>query len=337
MEKIPGLRIVGDASEENKQKIKEELGENFSNNLNAFSEKERDLLEKYEYPKSKEEIELINFANNEVNKLRESFGLEPYDVPVENFHIVPPNIFHKLLTADAEVAAAIYSKQAIIFDASERGNLLSFSNSSIHELLHLKAHATFEVEEKDDEITKTIYRSGVSSVSAQSNVNPHHHFYGLHEAIVSTQQKKMSSVILEHPLLLEEKKRMSTQKALGIIEYVSEKQKIPKDDIFWVEKDGKDYLDIAYRKNRETLSYVCNEILKEFPDKFSSQDEVFNRFLRAQFTGQLLPVARLVESVFGEGSFRTLGDMTIDKQSAILCLESLKKFRSRFLKNKKPD
>ena len=75
------------------------------------------------------------------------------------------------------------------------------------------------------------------------------------------------------------------------------------------------------------LEYVCSEIQKQFPDKYQSIEEVFKEFLKANFTGQLLGIARLVEQTFGEGSFRLLGNMTEDKSSAVLYLDSLRKAR----------
>jgi len=56
--------------------------------------------------------------------------------------------------------------------------------------------------------------------------------------------------------------------------------------------------------------------------------------LKTHFTGRLLPVARLVEGTFGEGSFRLLGNMTTEKQSGILHLESFKKLRAKQIKLK---
>ena len=56
-------------------------------------------------------------------------------------------------------------------------------------------------------------------------------------------------------------------------------------------------------------------------------DEVFQEFSNAQFNGRLMTIARLVEGTFGKGSFRILGNMDTDSNSATLCLETLKKLR----------
>jgi len=45
-----------------------------------------------------------------------------------------------------------------------------------------------------------------------------------------------------------------------------------------------------------------------------------------------LPIARLMEKTFGEGSFRLLGNMETSNESGILHLESLQKARARYLR-----
>jgi len=56
---------------------------------------------------------------------------------------------------------------------------------------------------------------------------------------------------------------------------------------------------------------------------------VYKVFLKAHFTGRLLPIGRLIEKTFGEGSFRLLGNMDTDDESGALHLESLEKARRR--------
>lgn len=121
-----------------------------------------------------------------------------------------------------------------------------------------------------------------------------------------------------------------SDEAKALRKNLAEKRKIPEDDFIWVGKRGEnDYETFPYQKPRQVLEYVCAEIQKEFTDLYENADDVFKEFLKANFTGRLLPIARLVDGTFGEGSFRILGNMKHEKESAVLTLETLKKARTR--------
>ena len=66
----------------------------------------------------------------------------------------------------------------------------------------------------------------------------------------------------------------------------------------------------SYRSERERLYTMLEEIQKANSEEFKSTDEVFNVFARAQLSGRLLPLARLIEKTYGKGSFRKLGKET---------------------------
>src|SRR5579864_3076321 len=95
MERIPRFRIIGKASEEKKEIVRKEKEQALFDHPNSFSPEELTQLRKLEYPKSEKEISLIGFANKETNELMLEVGAEPYTVPIENFHIVPPEFYKK--------------------------------------------------------------------------------------------------------------------------------------------------------------------------------------------------------------------------------------------------
>jgi hypothetical protein len=53
------------------------------------------------------------------------------------------------------------------------------------------------------------------------------------------------------------------------------------------------YLDIVFERNSED---------------FTGRKEILDMFMNAQVTGNLLPVARLIEKAFGKGAFRKLSE-----------------------------
>ncbi len=333
MEKIPDLRIVGDASEEAKAKERQTIEARLTDHVASLSETEQKALERLEYPKSPEELSLIDFANEESNRLRAEAGVESYDIPYANYHIIPPESYKKIDPEGNSSATSRVTEQGMVFRADYfRGNLVYFGSVAFHETLHLKSHVTFEVSEKDKKIKSTIYRQGVTVRATQKkglNSEYHSHFDGLHEAIVSAQEKISLSNMMQLPVLQTERERLSSEEAVKLKKIISEKKDIPLDDIIWVGEKENEYETISYSRQRAVLRYVCEEIQKDFSDQYQTPEDVYKEFLKAQFTGQILPIARLVEGAFGEGSFRLLSNMKTDKESGVLTLEALKKERIR--------
>ena len=333
MEKGPEIRMVGGASADKKGQAKKEIEQALFNHFESLTSEEKEWFEKFEYPKSEKELALIEFANKETSELMREAGIKPYDVPAENYHIIPPELYKKAASENG-TAATFNKEQGIIFDAQHfRDNPVNFGAVALHETLHLKAHFSVEVGKENEKVSKTPYREGVSVRALQSyghHGKYHEHFRGLHEAIVAETEKKLLAKLLDLPELAKEKEWLMSDEAKELREKLAGKKEIPKDDIIWVGKKGKDdWETISYLQQREVLNYVCAEIQEQFPDQYQNTDDVFKEFLKAYFTGQLLPIARLVEKTFGEGSFRLLGNMDTESKSGVLHLESLKKARAR--------
>jgi hypothetical protein len=338
MEKGPEIRVIGGASAEKKEQAKKEIEQALFNHFESLSPQEQEQLKKFEYPKSEKELALINFANEETSRLMQEAGIEPYNVSEKNLHIIPPELYKKA-AGDSGTAVTFNTKQGILFDAQHfRDNPVNFGAVALHEMLHLKAHLSIEVEEEGEKMETTPYREGVTVRALQKHgyhVKYHEHFAGLHEAIVAETEKRLLPKLLNCPALAAEKEWLMSQEAKEMKKKLAEEKGILEDDIVWIGKKGKDDWEaISYFQQRNVLNYVCTEIQKQFPEQFQSPDDVYKVFLNAHFTGRLLPIARLVEKTFGEGSFRLLGNMDTNKKSGVLHLESLKKARGRKMREK---
>ncbi len=333
MEKGPEIRIIGSVSEEKKEQVKKEIERALFNHFESLTSEEQEQLRKFEYPKSEKELALIDFANKETSRLMQEAEIEPYDVPVENLHIISTELYKKA-AGDGGTATTFYTKQGILFDAQHfRDNPVNFGAVALHEILHLKAHFSVEVEEEGEKVNKTPYREGVAVRSLQRHGyhgKYHEHFAGLHEAIVAETEKRLLARLLNHPALAQEKEWLMSDEAKEMKKKLAEEKGIPEDDIIWIGKKGKDdWEEVSYLQQRTVLNYICAEIQKQFPDQYQSADDVYKVFLNAHFTGKLLEIGRLIEKTFGEGSFRLLGNMGTNKESGVLHLESLKKARAR--------
>jgi len=333
MEKRPKIRIIGSASAEKKEVAKKEIEQALFDHFESLPQKEQELLKKLEYPKSEKELALINFANQETSRLMQEAGLEPYDVPEENLHIIPPELYKKA-AGDSSRAITFNTKQGILFNAEHvRDNPVNFGAVALHEMLHLKAHFSIEVEEEGEKVKTTPYREGVTVKALQKHDyhgKYHEHFAGLHEAIVAETEKRLLAKLLDQPALAAEKEWLTSAEAKEMKKRLAKEKGIPEDDIVWIGKKGKDdWETVSYLPQRKVLNYVCAEIQKQFPEQFQSPNDVYKVFLNAHFTGRLFPIARLVEKTFGEGSFRLLGNMDTDEKSGVLHLEALKEARRR--------
>lgn len=338
MDKGPQIRTIGNASFEKKEQARKKITDALFNHFESLLPEEVVELKKKEYPKSETELALIDFANSQTNKLMEEAGIEAYNIPPENYHIVPFELY-KRLKGSSRVATALHRKQGVIFNAERfRDNPVYFGNVTLHETLHLKSHITMEVEEEGDAAKDTLFRVGISVLSSQKddeNNQEHEHFKGLNEAIVAETHKRISRKLIDLPELAREKEWLLSEEAEKLRKKIAEERKIPEDDIIWVGKNGEDDWEIvSYREHRKVLLYVCAEIQKQFSDQFKNTDDVYKEFLKAHLTGRLLVIARLVEKTFGESSFRLLGNMDTDRQSANVHMESLQKARTRQTRNK---
>lgn len=332
MQKGPEIRIIGDVNLEKMEQIRDEFRQALFCQADAMHPQERNTLIKLEYPKSAQELALINFANERISTLREEAGLDSYIIPAQNYHIVPPD-FYDQITKGVVGAASLIRKQAAFFNGlTFRKNPVLFGAATFHETLHLMAHLSLEVHKNGDTLTKTAYREGVTAHSPH-NSNYHHHFIGLHEAIVAETEKRFIWPMLDLPELAKEKEWLLSAEAMDLKRKVSGRMKMPESDLIWVDKEaGNDWESVSYAQQRKVLNYVCDEIHEQFPDQYQNSDEVYKNFLNAHFTGRLLPIARAVESTFGAGSFRLLGNMSVEPGSGVLHLESMKKARARHMR-----
>ena len=246
----------------------------------------------------------------------EEAGVNPYDIPAQNYHIISYNI------PAGRARTAITQQKIILHKHAVRENMVSFGLIAFHETLHAKGNIALFI----DKEKANLYRTGLKT----ENRGPEDlffHFEGLDEAVIAEATRKFFPKLLELPELSKEKK--------WLISKAKEKGLKLGDEIYWIRRDGG--VQFTYGPHRKILDYVCTEIQKQFPEKDQSADNVFKVFLKAHFTGRLLPIARLVEKTFGKGSFRVLSSMGIEDESCVRVEKSLRKMRTIQIKkeNKK--
>jgi len=62
------------------------------------------------------------------------------------------------------------------------------------------------------------------------------------------------------------------------------------------------------RNERERLYRLLDEIVAKSGGKFKSRDDIFEELARANFTGNIIGIGRIMEETLGKGSFRRLAE-----------------------------
>ncbi|MCK6462676.1 MAG: hypothetical protein L6Q29_02545 [Candidatus Pacebacteria bacterium] len=324
----PMPRVVGDASDDLKQKTKEHFQDLFYKKHLADLPKEKlETLRSLEYEKSPIEKELIEAADSELNDIMHKAGVKPFGVSAKNIHLVPPELFREIDKTGGD-AITFDQHRAIFIDAEKhRNNSLDFGKVIFHELFHLKGHLAVEVEEDGDGGDATVYRSGLTAYSSQKKDNEHKthkHFSGLEEGLAGELERRYFKKLIEHPALKKQKEWLESKAAKEVKEKISKSRNIPVEEINNVKENG--YFEtFSYPFHRQVLNLITSEIYNKNKDKFKSEEEVLNIFIKAHFDGKILPMSRLIADTFNKDVLRMISMMDGKKDSGVQTLEFLEK------------
>lgn len=71
----------------------------------------------------------------------------------------------------------------------------------------------------------------------------------------------------------------------------------------------------AYQQERKILNTLVDKIFERNPEKFQDREEVFEVFAKGMMNGNILPVGRLIEKTFGNGTLRRIGKLDQDMKA----------------------
>lgn len=239
-----------------------------------FEEYSTDSLEN-ELEKSERELEIVKITTEAVKKMATEYGREDFiELTDDHIHFFSDGGVEKLTKG----RLAIGSHATVLGEAFvDRRDDLATAITTFHELWHtLASHNVIQVR-TDGELDW--YRSGFSILSRDGKTKMFHH---LDEALVGHATKRfVNEVLRQRPDFTEEIEKIES----GESEVDTTRQRELGDFI--------KYLDMIFERNEE---------------EFSSREEILDMFMKAQVTGNILPVARLVEKTFGKGAFRKLSE-----------------------------
>lgn len=331
-DKRPEPVIVGPANDQKKEAFKQEIvyrfGEGHYKQIPAGI---REILESLEYEKKPYEKLAIKIANEITNSIMKKSGVQPFDIPERNIHLVSADLFKGVGKNEKEVAITIQDRQMIIINTGSVIYPLERASVIFHEMIHLKNYLSVEVYD-DLEIPRR--RGFLIEPSRKKKERIKLGFFtafsGFDEAVVSEMEKRyFPRFISSNKFLADEFQWQNSKEAQEIKKRIAEEEGEDIDEIMWVSKDGKIFRFFPYYAQRKVLNYIVDILYQDNADRFSSRDEIMELFFQSHFNGRLLSIAKLIEKSFGKGAFRVLGMMDKERNSAILVMDYLRKHRIR--------
>ncbi len=317
-ERTSGIVRVANASKERQDEVLGDI------KTEVFDKQE---LGKKEREKTPEEIKIIEEVLAKMPDFVEKYGGKPVPVRPEHIHIMNPSDLPEVGGQNLKGTIGIYStsSQKIAISPSITENKLGFAGAVSHEVIHFNAFQSITRREHSFFQEPSVFatRSSGFSVSVEAGKKgiPYSplgkkaktmaYFYFINEAMTEELTKRFDEECFGSiPLLAPDIENREKFRAGIVSEAKAEDIRVvnPVKGILrgFVPKG----LPYYYAPQRKKLWKIIGEIKKKNSRKFDSDEDVFNVFARAYFTGKKLEAARLIEKTFGKGSFRKLGKKT---------------------------
>lgn len=328
MEKLSSLdRVVGSISEAEKEQILRDRGERFSDQV--FED-----LRGKEREKTPKELRIISLANEATNEIRQKYGLEGFDIPSENIHI----IFEKMWPKEKSVAFFSSTSQAVAM--REALSSVAFMKKVVHEMLHFKSYDAAQITTGENpELDE--YRLGLT---VRTRDGKRTYFTTLNEAVTEEMTKRLVKKLLDNQLFTGEIKQTKDIIRKHPQAITASDEPLFDEDTFYAEIQGnKSWRESAdrlfgtlfgsgveiltesftYKQEGGVLNILIDKIFQRNPNKFQDKEEVFEVFAKGMITGNIVPVGRLIERTFGNGTLRQIGELDQDMQAHKKFVDSL--------------
>jgi hypothetical protein len=296
-------RIVGKATEEEKQEILTRAGKIFANQKVSKTERKKMPIE----------LEILPLVDQITNEILQKYGLPDFDIPPENVHMR----WNKKWEKTKQAGEYNPNKQHVVLQDKKRTRT-RFALQSFHEKLHFKSYNSRQI---NTEGGTEGYRLGLMVKTRDGEKIL---FGNLNEAITEAMTKKYGTKLLTNPIFEEEQIKTKALKARYRNDPVF-------DDVYFMEKadyhpilnfirrlfkkpEQKDtyYESFVYKKERQTLDTLIQKLLAKNPEKFKDEEEIMEMFERAMMTGHIHAIGQLIDKTFGKGTFRRVGELGED-------------------------
>lgn len=310
-------RVVGNIPQSDRDEILRE-------GKDRFGDQYFEGLRGAEREKTPEEMQIISLANEMTNKMRLKYDLERFDIPPENIHIIVEEKWPK------EESAGFFNLTAQSIFVCEKSSYIAFAKIVFHEMTHFKSYTAVQITQEEQPRFQA-YRLGLT---VQTRDGQKEYFRNINEAITEELTKRFINESLENSLFVEEVNKTRDVKERYPHTRTSSGEILFNEDVFYAEirhkiqEDGMEALsenvknsnleisteNFTYRQERQILHILIDALYTKNPDMFQDREEVFEIFAKGMITGNILPVGRLIDTTFGKGTFRRIGDLDKDIQ-----------------------
>ncbi|MSU54784.1 MAG: hypothetical protein EXS48_03080 [Candidatus Staskawiczbacteria bacterium] len=305
-------RVVGDINETEKERILSEQGERFDDQI--FEE-----LKDSEREKTKEELKIISLVNEVTNRVRRKYDAGDFNIPPANIHIIEDEKWPR------EKSNAFFKSNVQGIALREKPSNITFMKTVFHEMLHFKSYGALQMtNEENPELDE--YRMGLTVRTRDGKIM---YFKNLNEAITEEMTAKYARQLLNNPLFTKDIEQ--TEKITRENPYATsvsggtlfnfntfyaqiESKKSWRETVGQLLGFQKKSIRIlteqfGYNQERAVLNVLINKIFERNQDKFKNKAEVFEVFEKGMITGNILPMGRLIENTFSNGTLRKIGEL----------------------------
>lgn len=315
-------RVFGkNISQENKEEILKSYEDTFRNQ--SFED-----IKDIEIEKTPEQLEVISLANKATNAIRRQYRLTDFNVPPENIHIIKAGEWQ----SEGE-AFFVANNQAIA--AREMNIRTQFAKRIIHEMIHFKSYGAAHAREKDRILDD--YRCGLT---VHAREDGRLYFGNLNEAVTEELAKRALLKEIGNELFTEETKETDRIKQRYPDSIDENGNPLFTEDTYEAHiagTEGKKVMietkNFTYQEQRDvfwTLVDKINNFDAQMGEerKFKNREDVFQMFAKAAMTGNLLPLGRTIENMFGKGTLRKIGELDSDIKKQKEFVENLEILRN---------
>ena len=289
--------------------------------VERFETQGKDIVEREKTP---EEQEILEGIVKEMPDFIREYGGEPIVLRPEYMHIIDPVRFFEKITKEQQDIFKKNGTAGFCIDGDFVGILsqetkLREANFMVHEFLHLQSFMSFTHDKNlkkgilIDESKVSHRQSGVGIFDKQGR----EYFNRLNEAIIEELTMRFDRQYFQKfkPLEKELKDRADTEQRVDEPKYENAEEireaitttRQEQDGLFRTVIRSHEY---SYPEERKILRSIISEIYDANKEKYESKEDVFKLFAKAQLSGRLLDLARIIEKSLGKGAFRKLGEET---------------------------
>jgi len=318
------FRFPSDADEQRQQEIRNEANEDMESGLKMMELPGAE----HELPQEAWEQEIIGKVDREIRRyFSEELDVQVGGLDAQHVHFYDPEDFKELMSAKTkairpEVAQATTAyNHVLLTDEARRSSYpqLKTTKLLIHEALHsneFKKFTEWRFPESNGGTLKVVMteRAGIS-MSKRSR-HREHRFTGFQEGITEVLSHKILDSIVHHdPAYQNEINRRFSKidekigrdtlfkkwgaESYDFIDGDFETNQQGKQDIAW-QRSG------TYMDEQDLIHFLARRMAAADPEHFKNSEEALNLFFKAQYKGELLPLAKAIDGTFGNGTLRLL-------------------------------